>query len=253
VEHDEKEAIVTTTNLQKQQIRFCPMCGTERVPVLANFCVSCGFCFDLSARVQIQKESDVNKVISKVTNNMSSFWGNIKGRVVPSSVKREGFISKYDDQTWTDYYFVLREGHVHALTHPEAPKADVSLPLTSVKKIERLDPLTTGRSFSFKTKLFITDSATAQISTVAFFGMSVASTETVVGREIDLIFSLPTEQEMDDWIRDLSSATTGQAIRDHLKNTGEGAMRLMETTFVGTAAFTVARRAGLRLANKIIK
>jgi hypothetical protein len=182
----------------------------------------------------------------------------VKGRVAPNSVYRTGFLEKQEtDYCWQQYYFIFKDGFIHALLSPEDQKAQVSLPVSSIKNVENVDSLMTGRQNSFKVTLFVTNSDDVEVTSYSFFGVQFATRSSITGKNISLFFCTDSEMDREGWVRDLNAASDGVAIKEHAKTVGKTAFMLAKTvgiaTFVRTATVMTATRAGHRTANAIIK
>jgi len=181
---------------------------------------------------------------------------NVQGILAPKTVKREGILAKQvNGNKWEDYYFVLRGGSVLVLPTQGAEKAEVSITLDCVSRAEPLDVLVTGRPFCFRVTLVLQEK-TAVVNNWSFFGVNSFTSNRVYNQEIDIVLQAANEEDMKGWVRELYSTSSGLALQEHLKKTGQGAMRFAEATgvytFVGTLTGLVGYRAGRNVANKII-
>jgi len=156
---------------------------------------------------------------------------NVQGRLAPKTVKREGYLAKQvNGNKWTEYYFVLQDGCVQVLATQNAEKEEFSVELDCIKRADPVDVIVTGTPHCLRVTITLLDKPSTVVNNWAFFGVNFFVSHRVNNQELDIILKATDEEEMRGWVRELTSTSSGLAIQDQLKKTGEGAMRLAETT-----------------------
>jgi len=200
------------------------------------------------------KEKSV-EVAGTVKKGAVAIAETMQGFLAPKTVKREGLLSKQVGTTWNLYYFELKEGTVYVLPAKGSEKAEFSITLDCINRAEPLDSLVTGKPNCFRVSLILKEKVAA-VNNWSFFGVNFFSSNRVNNQEVDIVLEANDEDDMKGWVRELSSAANGVAFQDHLKKTGQGALKFAEATgvytFVGTFAGLVGYRAGRKAADKVI-
>eukprot|EP01112_Ceratiomyxa_fruticulosa_P016965 TRINITY_DN5202_c0_g1_i1.p1 TRINITY_DN5202_c0_g1~~TRINITY_DN5202_c0_g1_i1.p1 ORF type:complete len:345 (-),score=77.29 TRINITY_DN5202_c0_g1_i1:162-1136(-) len=244
-----------------------------------------------------QVASTAKSTVSTVTETASIVGTNIQGTFAPTSMKREGYLWKMNPPSvvtyppvqpptdfnptfypppaiypplapiqlpasWTQYYFVFRDGLLHVLPSQASPKSDISFSIEQIDDVRKIDPLETGQPNCFRICVNLQNESFKSDfhrSTVySFLGIPImTSTERQQTINEKMILAAPCESDRDNWVRELKVAVDALKFRTAATDLGKSTLDLGIRVGAGTLAVvagsTVGSRAGRKVANAIIK
>lgn len=171
---------------------------------------------------------------------------NVQGRIAPKTVKREGFLAKQvNGSKWIEYYFSIRDGYMQVHPTKDGAEPELSVALDCIQRSEPLDIVVTGKPYCFRVILKLIDREDTIVNNWSFIGTNTFSSNKVNNQEVDVILQATTEDEMNGWVRELYSTSSGLAMQDQVIKTGSGVKTAATTTaysFMGTLSNFVGYR-----------